>query len=181
MPAARIDAMWRYARAGIGINALPVRYLRQFPRTSTIGFAQRSPRRLSFHPMERKRPDAGAIVETDVPARLDTLWWSRFHTLVIVASTPRNKPARAPSVEHRRMFRAWFDALYCSYGRAPAARVVSCASGSLVAPARVGIDDGPIPAFVAARIVHGANRPWRLAPAQHSSNHAARQGTSCRT
>jgi hypothetical protein len=175
MPAARIDAMWRYARAGIGINALPVRYLRQFPRTSTIGFAQRL-RRLSFHPMERKRPDAGAIVETDVPARLDALWWSRFHTLVIVASTPRNKPARAPSVEHRRMFRAWFDALYCSYGRAPAARVVSCASGSLVAPARVGIDDGPIPAFVAARIVHGVSHPPK-----HSSIHAARQGTSCRT
>jgi hypothetical protein len=138
MPAARIDAMWRYARAGIGINALPVRYLRQFPRTSTIGFAQRSPRRLSFHAMERKRPDAGAIGETDVPARL--------------------------------------DALYCSYGRAPAARVVSCASGSLVAPARVGIDDGPIPAFVAARIVHGVSHPPK-----HSSIHAARQGTSCRT
>ena len=29
--------------------------------------------------------DASAIIETDVPARLDRLPWSRFHTLVIVA------------------------------------------------------------------------------------------------
>ena len=28
---------------------------------------------------------ASAIVETDVPARLDRLPWSRFHTLVLVA------------------------------------------------------------------------------------------------
>src|SRR5499433_1091931 len=28
---------------------------------------------------------AGAVIETDVPARLDRLPWSRFHTLVIVA------------------------------------------------------------------------------------------------
>jgi MFS family permease len=85
MPAARIDATLRYARAGIGINAMPVHHLRQFPRTSTIVFAQRVPRRLSFCAMERTRPNADAIVETDVPARLDALSWSRFHTLVIVA------------------------------------------------------------------------------------------------
>src|SRR6476659_511555 len=29
--------------------------------------------------------DAGAIIETDVPARLDRLPWSRFHTLIVVA------------------------------------------------------------------------------------------------
>ena len=28
---------------------------------------------------------ASAIVETDIPARLDRLPWSRFHTLVVVA------------------------------------------------------------------------------------------------
>ena len=28
---------------------------------------------------------AGAIVETDIPARLDRLPWGRFHTLVVVA------------------------------------------------------------------------------------------------
>ena len=32
------------------------------------------------------RPNrAGRIVESDVPARLDALPWSRFHTLVVVA------------------------------------------------------------------------------------------------
>jgi MFS family permease len=29
--------------------------------------------------------DAGAIIETDIPARLDRLPWSRFHTLIVVA------------------------------------------------------------------------------------------------
>ena len=29
--------------------------------------------------------DAGAIIETDVPSRLDRLPWSRFHTLIVVA------------------------------------------------------------------------------------------------
>ncbi|MBV9967841.1 MAG: MFS transporter, partial [Alphaproteobacteria bacterium] len=29
--------------------------------------------------------DAGVIIETDVPARLDRLPWGRFHSLVIVA------------------------------------------------------------------------------------------------
>jgi hypothetical protein len=28
---------------------------------------------------------ANAIIETDIPARLDRLPWSRFHTLVVVA------------------------------------------------------------------------------------------------
>ena len=30
-------------------------------------------------------PNANAIIETDIPARLDRLPWSRFHTLVVVA------------------------------------------------------------------------------------------------
>jgi MFS family permease len=30
-------------------------------------------------------PDTAAIIETDIPARLDRLPWSRFHTLVVVA------------------------------------------------------------------------------------------------
>ena len=30
-------------------------------------------------------PDTGVIIETDVPARLDRLPWTRFHTLVVVA------------------------------------------------------------------------------------------------
>src|SRR2546423_11107303 len=30
-------------------------------------------------------PDAGLVIETDVPARLDRLPWTRFHTLVVVA------------------------------------------------------------------------------------------------
>ena len=30
-------------------------------------------------------PDTAAVIETDVPARLDRLPWSRFHTLIVVA------------------------------------------------------------------------------------------------
>ena len=30
-------------------------------------------------------PDTAAIIETDIPARLDRLPWTRFHTLVVVA------------------------------------------------------------------------------------------------
>ena len=30
-------------------------------------------------------PPAGALVETDIPARLDRLRWGRFHTLVVIA------------------------------------------------------------------------------------------------
>jgi MFS family permease len=30
-------------------------------------------------------PDTAAVIETDIPARLDCLPWSRFHTLVVVA------------------------------------------------------------------------------------------------
>ena len=30
-------------------------------------------------------PDPGSIIETDVPARLDRLPWTRFHTLIVVA------------------------------------------------------------------------------------------------
>src|SRR5829696_6041538 len=30
-------------------------------------------------------PDARAVIETDVPARLDRLPWTRFHTLVVIA------------------------------------------------------------------------------------------------
>jgi MFS family permease len=35
--------------------------------------------------MKRSTRHAGTLVESDVPARLDALTWSRFHTLVIVA------------------------------------------------------------------------------------------------
>jgi MFS family permease len=35
--------------------------------------------------MKRSTRHAGTVVESDVPARLDALPWSRFHTLVIVA------------------------------------------------------------------------------------------------
>jgi MFS family permease len=34
---------------------------------------------------QRSRDTQGAIVETDIPARLDRLPWGRFHTLVVVA------------------------------------------------------------------------------------------------
>ena len=30
-------------------------------------------------------PDTSVIIETDIPARLDRLPWTRFHTLVVVA------------------------------------------------------------------------------------------------
>src|SRR5881296_1775175 len=30
-------------------------------------------------------PDTAAVIETDIPARLDRLPWTRFHTLVVVA------------------------------------------------------------------------------------------------
>src|SRR5437868_2322530 len=30
-------------------------------------------------------PDTAAVIETDIPARLDRLPWARFHTLVVVA------------------------------------------------------------------------------------------------
>jgi hypothetical protein len=30
-------------------------------------------------------PDTAAVIETDIPARLDRLPWSRFHALVVVA------------------------------------------------------------------------------------------------
>ncbi|HZC96672.1 MAG TPA: MFS transporter, partial [Bradyrhizobium sp.] len=30
-------------------------------------------------------PDPGTVIETDIPARLDRLPWTRFHTLVVVA------------------------------------------------------------------------------------------------
>src|SRR5205085_7368450 len=38
-------------------------------------------------PFERSAsmPEADAVIESDVPARLDRLPWSRFHTLVVVA------------------------------------------------------------------------------------------------
>src|SRR5205085_8002354 len=35
--------------------------------------------------MLQRAATADAIVETDIPARLDRLPWSRFHTLVVVA------------------------------------------------------------------------------------------------
>src|SRR5689334_1292341 len=35
--------------------------------------------------MERTAQQAGTIVESSIPARLDALPWARFHTLVIVA------------------------------------------------------------------------------------------------
>jgi MFS family permease len=34
---------------------------------------------------QRAQPAGGAIVETDIPARLDRLPWGRFHTLVVIA------------------------------------------------------------------------------------------------
>src|SRR6476659_11200666 len=33
----------------------------------------------------RGMPDLATVIETDVPARLDRLPWSRFHTLIVVA------------------------------------------------------------------------------------------------
>ena len=30
-------------------------------------------------------PDTAAVIETDIPQRLDRLPWTRFHTLVVVA------------------------------------------------------------------------------------------------
>src|ERR1700758_4126908 len=33
----------------------------------------------------RPAPSAGAVVTTDVPARLDSLPWGSFHTLVVIA------------------------------------------------------------------------------------------------
>ena len=30
-------------------------------------------------------PDTAAVIETDIPARLDRLPWTRFHTLIVVA------------------------------------------------------------------------------------------------
>src|SRR5881296_3009829 len=30
-------------------------------------------------------PDTAAVIETDIPARLDRLPWTRFHTLVVIA------------------------------------------------------------------------------------------------
>jgi hypothetical protein len=38
-----------------------------------------------IQPMERTARQVGRIVESSIPARLDALPWSRFHTLVIVA------------------------------------------------------------------------------------------------
>ncbi|MGH8800467.1 MAG: MFS transporter, partial [Casimicrobiaceae bacterium] len=35
--------------------------------------------------MKRPAPNAGTLVESSIPARLDALPWARFHTLVIVA------------------------------------------------------------------------------------------------
>src|SRR6476646_10072396 len=35
--------------------------------------------------MVKAAPDAGTVVETDIPARLDRLPWGRFQTLVVVA------------------------------------------------------------------------------------------------
>ena len=43
---------------------------------------ERSPVRV---PDDVPDPPAGAVVETDIPARLDRLPWGRFHTLVVVA------------------------------------------------------------------------------------------------
>src|SRR5204863_1981319 len=42
-------------------------------------------RRPAFASVLAVMHDASAIIETDVPARLDRLPWSRFHSLVIVA------------------------------------------------------------------------------------------------
>src|SRR5438105_13341949 len=52
----------RIARTGIGTMSLAERFTQAAPAQATT-----------------------AVVETDVPARLDRLRWSRFHTLVVVA------------------------------------------------------------------------------------------------
>ena len=36
-------------------------------------------------PGHASAPPSGAIIATDIPARLDRLRWGRFHTLVVVA------------------------------------------------------------------------------------------------
>src|SRR6185437_16486581 len=36
-------------------------------------------------PRHASAPPGGAIIATDIPARLDRLRWDRFHTLVVVA------------------------------------------------------------------------------------------------
>ena len=36
-------------------------------------------------PGQASAPPSGAIIATDIPARLDRLRWGRFHTLVVVA------------------------------------------------------------------------------------------------
>src|SRR5260370_5257035 len=35
--------------------------------------------------VRRGMPDPATVIETDIPARLDRLPWTRFHTLVVVA------------------------------------------------------------------------------------------------
>jgi hypothetical protein len=42
-------------------------------------------RKNSLPSHEFSEDECGAVVETDIPARLDALPWSRFHTLVVVA------------------------------------------------------------------------------------------------
>jgi MFS family permease len=42
-------------------------------------------RRIASPSVESSEDEYGTVVETDIPARLDALPWSRFHTLVVVA------------------------------------------------------------------------------------------------
>jgi fucose permease len=53
-------------------------------RAGRLAHAPDSPR-ISSPSVEFSEHDHGTVVETDIPARLDALPWSRFHTLVVVA------------------------------------------------------------------------------------------------
>jgi MFS family permease len=55
---------------------MPIRAPAIYPRTDLT--ARRSERCAVMH-------EVGVVIETDVPARLDRLPWTRFHTLVVVA------------------------------------------------------------------------------------------------
>src|ERR1700736_5093155 len=55
---------------------MPIRAPAIYPRTDLTG--ARSERCAVMH-------EVGGVIETDVPARLDRLPWTRFHTLVVVA------------------------------------------------------------------------------------------------
>src|SRR5712692_10115056 len=55
------------------------------PRLPTRGIAEPPPATGCRSERSAVMHDVGVIIETDVPARLDRLPWTRFHTLVVVA------------------------------------------------------------------------------------------------